>query len=126
MCRWGKTPLDEAKLSNNERLIKLLEEAATLQLSKNPSTSQEPSVTDRMTRRKCSIYAFQPWELLKVQNKYGVVLWVQDTIDELIEKAAVHFKLELPSISRIITEDAGQILDVDMIIDGQNLYLITT
>ena len=41
MCRWGKTPLDEAKLSKNERLIKLLEEAATIQLSDNTSISQE-------------------------------------------------------------------------------------
>ncbi|PWA84897.1 Ankyrin repeat-containing protein [Artemisia annua] len=122
--RWGKTPLDEAKLSKNERLIKLLEEATTIQVSDNTSTSQELLV--KMTRRKCTIYPFQPWELPKDQNKYGVVLWVPDTINELIEKAADHFKLDLPSTSCILTEEAGQILDVNMIIDGQKLYLITT
>ncbi|PWA43451.1 Ankyrin repeat-containing protein [Artemisia annua] len=79
-----------------------------------------------MKRKKCTIYPFQPWELPKNQNKYGVILWVPDTITELIEKAADHFKLDLPSTSCILTEEAGQILDVNMIIDGQKLYLITT
>ncbi|PWA45551.1 rlpA-like double-psi beta-barrel domain-containing protein [Artemisia annua] len=66
MCRWGKIPLDEAKLSNNERLIKGIER------SHNPSVIRE---------------SLKPWELPKDQNKYGVVLKVQDTTDELIEKA---------------------------------------
>ncbi|GJT65453.1 potassium channel SKOR-like protein [Tanacetum coccineum] len=118
---------DSEILSANNTLIELLEQAKASQLSSQiTSSSKEPSVTDRMTRRKCTIYPFQPWELPKDQNKYGVVLWTPDTIDELIEKAAVHFKLDLPSTSCIITEDAGQILDVDMIIDEQKLYLITT
>ena len=80
-----------------------------------------------MTRRKCTIYPFQPWELPKDQNKYGVVLWVPDTIEELIEKAVDHFKFDLPPNSCIIiTEDAGQIVDADMITDEKKLYLITT
>ncbi|PWA51285.1 Ankyrin repeat-containing protein [Artemisia annua] len=126
--RWGNTPLDEAILSGNSTLIELLEEAKSSQLSSQiTSSSKEPSVTYRMTRRKCAIYPFQPWELPKDQNKYGVVLWVPDTIEELIEKAADHFKLDLPPNSCIIiTEDAGQIVDADMITDGQKLYLITT
>ena len=84
-------------------------------------------VTDRKAGRKCTIYPFQPWELPKDQNKYGVVLWVPDTIDELIETAVDHLKLDLsPNSCIIVTADAGKIVDVDMIANGQKLYLITT
>ncbi|GKC84739.1 ankyrin repeat-containing protein [Tanacetum coccineum] len=124
MCRWGNTPLDEARLSGNKILIKLLEEAKYLQFPEFPSSSQEPSVTDKIPKKKCTIYPFPPWEP-KGQNKFGVVLWVPDTIDELMKTAADHLKLELPQASCIITEDAGKILDVDMITDGQKLYLIS-
>ncbi|GJZ76792.1 potassium channel SKOR-like protein [Tanacetum coccineum] len=122
--RWGNTPLDEARLSGNKILIKLLEEAKYLQLPEFPSSSQEPSVTDKIPKKKCTIYPFPPWEP-KGQNKFGVVLWVPDTIDELMKTAADHLKLELPHASCIITEDVGKILDVDMITDGQKLYLIS-
>ncbi|PWA41543.1 Ankyrin repeat-containing protein [Artemisia annua] len=122
--RWGNTPLDEARLSGNEMLINLLEEAKSSQLSEFPSSSQEPS--DRKARRKCTIYPFQPWELPKDQNKYGVVLWVPDTVDELIETALDHLKLDLsPNSCILVTADAGKIVDVDMIANGQKLYLIT-
>ncbi|XP_076887404.1 potassium channel SKOR-like [Bidens hawaiensis] len=123
--RWGNTPLDEARLSGNKMLIKLLEEAKSLQLLEFPSCSQES--TDKMARKKCTIYPFQPWEP-KDQNKFGIVLWVPDCIDELMKTAADNLKMDLPPTSNciIITEDAGQISDVDMINDGQKLYLITT
>ncbi|PWA41542.1 Ankyrin repeat-containing protein [Artemisia annua] len=77
-------------------LINQLEEAKSSQSSEFPSSSQEPS--DRKARRKCTIYPFQPWELPKDQNRYGVVLWVPDTIDELIETAVDHLKLDLCKI----------------------------
>lgn len=41
MCRWGNTPLDEGRMSGNEMLIKLLEEAKDAQLSELPEGSQE-------------------------------------------------------------------------------------
>ncbi|PWA67392.1 Ankyrin repeat-containing protein [Artemisia annua] len=99
--RWGNTPLDEARLSGNTILIKLLEEVKYLQLPEFPSSSQEPSG----------------------QPSLGIVLWVPDTIDELMKTTSDHLKLELPHASCIITEDVGRILDVDMITDGQKLYL---
>ncbi|KAI3798631.1 hypothetical protein L1987_33909 [Smallanthus sonchifolius] len=122
--RWGNTPLDEARSSGNRILIKLLEEAKSLQLLEFPSCSQES--TDKTPRKRCTIYPFQPWEP-KDQNKLGIVLWVPDSIDELTETAADHLNLDLPPTSCIIiTEDAGKIADVDMITDGQKLYLVTT
>lgn len=42
-CRWGNTPFDEARLSGNNQLIKLLEEAKSTQLSGFPSVSHEKS-----------------------------------------------------------------------------------
>ncbi|KAF5769352.1 putative potassium channel, voltage-dependent, EAG/ELK/ERG, rmlC-like jelly roll [Helianthus annuus] len=124
--RWGNTPLDEARSSGNKILIKLLEEARSLQLSEFPTCSQESTVTDKTPQRKCTVYPFQPWEP-KDQKKLGIVLWVPESIDELIKTAADHLKLDVPPTSCIIiTEDAGQISDVDMINDGQKLYLIIT
>lgn len=78
-----------------------------------------------MPRKKCTIYPFQPWEP-KDQNKFGIVLWVPDSIDELMKTAADHLKLDLSPASCIITEDSGKVLDVDFITDGQKLYLVTT
>ncbi|KAK1410666.1 hypothetical protein QVD17_37204 [Tagetes erecta] len=122
--RWGNTPLDEARSSGNRMLIKLLEEAKSSQLLEFPSSSEESK--DKTPRKKCTIYAFQPWEQ-KDQSKLGIVLWVPDSIDELMKTAADHLKLDLdPTSCIIVTEDAGQVSDVDMINDGQKLYLITT
>ncbi|CAH1436932.1 unnamed protein product [Lactuca virosa] len=120
--RWGNTPLDEARLSGNMILMKLLEEAKSFQMLEFPSCSQEPR--DKMSRKKCTVYEFHPWEL-KDERKYGVVLWVPDTIDELMKTAAKHLKLELSTGFCIVTEDVGKIVDVNMITDGQKLYLIT-
>lgn len=41
MCRWGNTPLDEARLTGNKVLMKLLKEAKSFRLSEFPSSSQE-------------------------------------------------------------------------------------
>ncbi|KAL7614773.1 hypothetical protein Lser_V15G06872 [Lactuca serriola] len=120
--RWGNTPVDEARLSGNKILMKLLEERKSFQMSEFPSCSQE--TRDKMSRKKCTVYAFQPWEI-KDERKYGVVLWVPDTIDELMKTAAEHLKLELSTGFCIVTEDVGKILDVNMITDGQKIYLIT-
>jgi len=51
------------------------------------------------------------------------VLWLPHTIEELIKTAAE--QLEIASCSCILSEDGGKILDVDMINDGQKLYLVT-
>ncbi|XP_071707836.1 potassium channel SKOR-like [Rutidosis leptorrhynchoides] len=123
--RWGNTAFDEARLSGNKLLIELLEETKSHELSEFPSSSQQPTVTNRMARKKCTVYPFQPWEP-KDQTKYGVVLWVPDTINELIKTAADHLKQDLHPTTCIVTEDAGKLVDVDMITDGQKLYLFTT
>lgn len=77
-----------------------------------------------MHPRKCTVYHFHPWERNE-NNKFGVVVWIPRTTDELIKVSAELLKLDVHPTSCIVTEDAGKILDVDMITDGQKLYLIS-
>ncbi|GFY87630.1 STELAR K+ outward rectifier [Actinidia rufa] len=121
--RWGNTPLGEAQICGNNNLIKLLEEAKSTQLFEFPDCSHE--TTDNAHLRKCTVFPFHPWDP-KDKSKHGIVLWVPQTIEELIKTSAE--QLNFPSGSRgscILSEDAGKILNVDMISDGQKLYLIS-
>ncbi|KAL1348542.1 hypothetical protein AAHE18_07G086600 [Arachis hypogaea] len=119
--RWGKTPLDEARMSGNKNLIKLLEDAKSAQLSELLCPAQE--LTDKMHPQKCTVFPFHPWDP-KDHTKHGIVLWIPHTIEELIKMAADQFELPSDSCVFILSEDAGKITDVDMIKDGQKLYLV--
>ncbi|XP_021830942.1 potassium channel SKOR [Prunus avium] len=119
--RWGNTPLDEGQMCGNKNLIKLLEEAKVTQLTESPYRAQE--LTDKMHPKKCTVFPFHPWEG-KEQRRPGIVLWVPTTIQELIKKATE--LLEFSSGSFIIlSEDGGKFLDVDLINDGQKLYVVS-
>lgn len=73
-----------------------------------------------MHPRKCTVFPSHPWDP-KEHRRPGIVLWVPTTIEELIKTAAD--ELEISSASCILSEDAGKILDIDLINDGQKLYL---
>lgn len=118
--RWGNSPLDEGRMSGNKNLIKLLENAKSTQLSEFPNQSHE--ITDKLHPRKCTVFPFHP-EKRDESKGYGVMLWIPQTIEELINKAAE--QLKAPDNSCILSEDAGKVLDVDMIADGQKLYLVS-
>lgn len=79
-----------------------------------------------MHPKKSTVFPFHPWDLdaaKEQRRRYGIVLWIPDTIEELVKTASEH--LEFPDGSYILlSEDAGKIIDVDMINDGQKLYLI--
>ncbi|KAH6837532.1 STELAR K+ outward rectifier [Perilla frutescens var. hirtella] len=119
--RWGNTPMDEGRICGNKNLIRLLEEAKTAQLSEYPDSSHE--VTDRThQKKKCTVFPFHPWDP-KEGGRYGVVMWVPHTMEELIEAASNQLELaDAPCI--LLSEDGGKILDVEMITDAQKLYLI--
>uniref|UniRef100_A0A5B7B3V9 Potassium channel n=1 Tax=Davidia involucrata TaxID=16924 RepID=A0A5B7B3V9_DAVIN len=117
--RWGNTPLDEGRMCGSKNMIKLLEDAKSAQLSEFPD-SQE--IIDKMHPRKCTVFPFHPWDP-KEHRRHGIVLWIPHTIEELIKTAAE--QLNFPCGSCILSEDAGKILDMDMIGDGQKLYLIS-
>ncbi|XP_042480826.1 LOW QUALITY PROTEIN: potassium channel SKOR-like, partial [Macadamia integrifolia] len=116
--RWGNTPLDEGRISGNKNLIKLLEDAKHAQLSEYSDHYQ--GIRDKMHTRKCTVFPFHPW-YPKEKRRPGIVLWIPHTIQELIEMAAEQLKYS--DASCILSEDGGQILDVDIIYDGQKLYL---
>jgi len=117
--RWGNTPLDEARICGNKNLIKLLEDAKSSQRSEFPDISYE--ITEKAHLRKCTVFPFHPWDPAD-RRKHGVMLWVPQTVEELVKEAAVH--LDFPGCSCVLSEDAGKIIDADMISDGQKLYLI--
>ncbi|XP_019177376.1 PREDICTED: potassium channel SKOR-like [Ipomoea nil] len=120
--RWGNTAVDEAIKTGNKQLIELLNEAKSAQLSKLPPGCLEDLKDNKMTRKKCTVFPFHPES--KDVKKPGVVLWVPGCVEELVKTASE--QLSLRSGSFILTEDGGKIIDVDMISDGQKLYLIST
>ncbi|PPD77549.1 hypothetical protein GOBAR_DD25523 [Gossypium barbadense] len=117
--RWGNTPLDEARICGNKNLIKLLEDAKSTQLSELPHCSKE--FTDKIHPKKCTVFPFHPWDA-KDQRRHGIVLWIPHTMEALVTTAAE--QLDLAGASCMLTENGGKILDVDMINDGEKLYLI--
>ncbi|KAJ6421148.1 hypothetical protein OIU84_028516 [Salix udensis] len=116
--RWGNTPLDEGRMCGSKNLIKLLEEAKSSQkLDFHYSTHE---TREKVLPKKCTIFPFHP-RGPEEQRRPGVVLWVPNTMEELVKEASE--QLQFPDGSCILTEDAGKILDVKMIDEGQKLYL---
>ncbi|KAL3630400.1 hypothetical protein CASFOL_023384 [Castilleja foliolosa] len=124
--RWENTPMDEGRMCGNKNMIQLLEEAKMTQLSEFPDfnlTGQTNFgvLANKSQTKKCTVFPFHPWHS-KEGKKHGIVMWVPQTIEELIEQASK--QLKLPDGSCILTEDGGKILEVDMITDGQKLYMV--
>ncbi|KAL5721936.1 hypothetical protein ACHQM5_005518 [Ranunculus cassubicifolius] len=118
--RWGQTPLDEARKNGNKHLVKVFEDAKSVELVELRDHSH--NMEDNVHRKKCTVYPFHPWDP-KEKRKQGIMLWVPQSIDELVKVAREKLKATL-DCSCIVSEDVGQILDVDMICDGQKLYLV--
>ncbi|KAJ4960046.1 hypothetical protein NE237_019956 [Protea cynaroides] len=118
--RWGNTPLDEGHMCGNKNLIKLLDGAKSVQLSEYPESSQE--IRDkRHPHRKCTVFPYHPWDS-EDKRRQGIVMWIPRTMEELIKLAAEQLKCFVDSC--ILSEEGGRILDVNMITDGQKLYLV--
>ncbi|KAG7986216.1 hypothetical protein I3843_03G069900 [Carya illinoinensis] len=117
--RWGNTPISEGRMCGNKKLIRLLEDARSAQLSEFPYSSQE--IPDKVHQKKCTVFPFHPWDP-KEHRQHGIMLWVPHTIEELIRAASE--QLDISSCSCILSEDGGKIIDVDMINDEQKLYIV--
>lgn len=65
------------------------------------------------------MYPFHPWDS-NVTKMEGVMLWVPNSIEDLIKLSKEQLKC---SGSFILSEDGVRILDAEMIADGQKLYL---
>lgn len=75
-----------------------------------------------MHARKCTVFPFHPLDNTE-ERKVGIMLWVPNSINELMRIAAEQLGVVKDSCY-LLTEDGGKILDVDLIDDGQKLYLI--
>jgi len=73
-----------------------------------------------MQRMKCTVFPFHPWDP-KEKRKEGVVLWVPQTIEELVKAAMEQLK---SSGGYLLSENGGKILDVNMISHDQKLFLV--
>lgn len=118
--RRGNTPLDEGRMSGSKNMIDLLEEAKSAEVSIFPVLSEQTE--EKRHARKCTVFPYHPSER-EDSRKIGVVLWVPQSIEELIREASE--QLNISSCSCILTEDAGKIIDTDMISDDQRLYLMS-
>ncbi|XP_020395062.1 potassium channel KOR1 isoform X4 [Zea mays] len=125
-CRWGTTPLDEARKCGGRTLGALLEEARASELSMFPERGEE--VRDKVHPRRCSVFPYHPWRASAGEERRaeGVVLWIPHTIESLVASAQEKLGLPGPAASRLrlLCEDGARVLDVDMVNDGQKLYLV--
>ncbi|KAK9106580.1 hypothetical protein Syun_022591 [Stephania yunnanensis] len=117
--RWGRTPLDEARSSGNNKLTELLEVAKSTQAQLLDCTQE---FQERTVKKRCTVFPFHPQDP-KESRRVGIALWVPHSMDELIKEAAKQLRLTGSSYI-IVSEDVGKILDVDMISDGQKLYVL--
>ncbi|CAN1349084.1 Potassium channel SKOR, partial [Linum perenne] len=120
--RWGNTALDEGRKCGSKNMINLLEDAKSTQLTEMPQSSRG---TENLQRKKCTVFPFHPWLTEEDKRRVGIVMWVPDSIEELIREAATQLLDEDNGISCIIvTQDGGRIMDVAIIDDSQKLFLI--
>ncbi|XP_031279478.1 potassium channel SKOR-like [Pistacia vera] len=120
--RWGNIPLDESRINGDKNMMKLLEVARTSQMFEFSICHQK--IQDKLQRRKCTVFSFHPYDLKeRERRKEGIVLWVPETMEELIGEAKE--KLKCAGGSCILSENGGKILDINMISDEQKVFLVT-
>eukprot|EP01018_Ginkgo_biloba_P023088 Gb_22473 [translate_table: standard] len=81
--------------------------------------AEAPSVREQKIK-SCTVFPFHPWAP-REKRMHGIVMWVPDTVEDLLRAAAQHFGF---LGSCLLTEDAGQILNVDFIQNNQKLYVV--
>ncbi|KAM7251465.1 hypothetical protein ACFE04_023348 [Oxalis oulophora] len=120
--RWGNTPVDDARIGGNRDLIKLLEAARNSKIPELSGCSQQNS--DKVERRKCTVFPFHPCDEKKVEKRYGIVVWIPQTIGELIGAASEQLRCSSTGCC-LVAENGGRITDVNMIIDDEKLFLVS-
>ncbi|KAK8525950.1 hypothetical protein V6N12_020435 [Hibiscus sabdariffa] len=118
--RWGNTPVDDARIDGNRNLIGLLEAARTSQMAEFLDRPQQ--IRGEMWKKKCTVFPFHPWHE-KEERRRGVVLWVPQSMNELIKEAKEQLECG-DGYCCILSEDGAKILDTNMICNDQKLYLV--
>lgn len=75
---------------------------------------------DGTVKRRCTVFSCPPWTPPE-ERKRGVVLWVPNTIDDLLSIASRHFD---HAYNHVLNEDVGEILDIEFIRDSERIYVI--
>ncbi|CAN1858168.1 Potassium channel GORK, partial [Linum perenne] len=123
--RWGNTALDEGRKCGNKNMINLLEDAKSTQSSPEILPKSSPGTEENLQRKKCTVFPFHPWLKEDDKKRVGIVMWVPDSIEELIKEAATQLLDEDNGINCIIlNQDGGRIMGVAMIDESQKLFLI--
>ncbi|KAK8686739.1 hypothetical protein V6N13_125759 [Hibiscus sabdariffa] len=118
--RWGNTPVDDARIDGNRNLIALLEAARTSQMAEFLDRPQQ--IRGEMLKKKCTVFPFHLWHE-KEERRRGVVLWVPQSMNELIKEAKEQLECG-DGYCCILSEDGAKILDTNMICNDQKLYLV--
>ncbi|OWM62656.1 hypothetical protein CDL15_Pgr019950 [Punica granatum] len=130
--RWGNTPIDEARLCGDKNLVTLFKDAKNSQSyeivdhSRPQGTLQtiDELITEAKSRRKCTVFPYHPRDRGDGQRKPGIILWVSQTIEELISEAKVQLDVSLDCC--LLAANGGRITDPDMISNDQDLFLEST
>ncbi|VAI72669.1 unnamed protein product [Triticum turgidum subsp. durum] len=77
---------------------------------------------NKIHQRLCSVFPCHPLNT-DAKRKEGVMLWIPHTMNELIRSAQEKLGLS-GSRLRLLCEDGAAVQEVDMVIDGQKLYLV--
>jgi len=136
--RWGNTPLDEGRRCGSRPLIQMLDEAAAnasglvstecLRDSENKkgassfkdSRREISEPREQVKAKICTVFPFHPWTP-REKRRNGLVMWVPETIEALLQATAQHFGYVG---TMVLTEDAGEVLNVDLIQHNQKLYIV--
>ncbi|KAJ7551923.1 hypothetical protein O6H91_06G034800 [Diphasiastrum complanatum] len=86
--------------------------------SKNNLTDDTPGYSH--LRRRCTIFPYHPWTPAE-RRKHGVVIWVPETLRELLDMASEIFG---EILIHIMNEDAGVVTSIDLIDHDDKLYII--
>jgi hypothetical protein len=80
------------------------------------------ATTDEMRKKTCTVFPIHPWDP-KEERREGVVLWIPQSIEELIKAAKEQLKCS--SGTCILSENGGKIHDINMVSNDQKLYLVS-
>lgn len=114
----SKFPTRGEEVTGKFRSLNLCEITCKLVIS----DKNELLFPDKMHPRRCSVFPYHPWDA-DVKRKEGVMLWIPHTIDKLIRSAQEKLSLS-GSCLGLLCEDGARVRDVEMVNDGQKLYLV--
>lgn len=107
--------LDDGVISPNQSVECKLSDGITI-----AETVTVSHCSRKQEDKRCTVFPYHPWAP-REKRMHGIVMWVPQTIEELLDAAAKQFGF---CGTCLLTEDAGEILHVDLIQDNQKLHVV--